>query len=214
MSGSLACLPCGSHLRATTLTHSARDDQSMRTVMTFPLFVVLASAQIGALAQDKPPRKVVHDVMLDIDRDGRMDRAVLVGQADGPYVDLWIYLRTGDELLDLSRRPDFVKDRIADDPILAFESKGGGSLIINSGRQMRNNSYEKTLTIVHRRGRFWVAGFTAAWETQQGMGSCDINFLTGRGVASRGLAGSRPLKARFSPITLESWSPDRQPRAC
>ena len=56
--------------------------------------------------------------MLDIDRDGRMDRAVLVRQADDPYVDLWIYLRTGDELLDLSRRPDFVKDGIADDPIL------------------------------------------------------------------------------------------------
>src|SRR5829696_9237898 len=98
----------------------------MRMVMTFPLVVVLASVQIGALAQDKPPREVVHDVMLDIDRDGRMDRAVLVRQADDPYVDLWIYLRTGDELLEISRRPDYVKDMIADDPILAFESKGGG----------------------------------------------------------------------------------------
>lgn len=186
----------------------------MRTAMTFPLVVVLASAQIGALAQDSPRREVVQDVMLDIDRDGRMDRAVLVRQADDPYVDLWIYLRTGDELLDLSRRPDFVKDRIVNDPILAFESKGGGSLIIKFGRQMRNNSYETSLTIVHRRGRFWVAGFRSAWETQQGMGSCDINFLTGRGVASRGLAGSRPIKARFSPITLESWSQERQPRAC
>jgi len=62
----------------------------LRTAKTFPLVVVLASAQIGALALDNLRREVVQDVMLDIDRDGRMDRAVLVRQADDSYVDLWV----------------------------------------------------------------------------------------------------------------------------
>ena len=46
--------------------------------------------RIGALALDNLRREVVQDVMLDIDRDGRMDRAVLVRQADDSYVDLWV----------------------------------------------------------------------------------------------------------------------------
>jgi hypothetical protein len=154
----------------------------MRTVMTFPLVVVLASAQIGALAQDKPPRKVVHDVMLDIDRDGRMDRAVLVRQADSRYDDLWIYLRTGDELLDLSRRPDFVKDRIADDRFSLSKAKAedrsssspvGRCAIIPTRRPSRSCIAEAVfgwlvLRVLGRRSKGWAAAIStsspaAAW---------------------------------------------------
>ena len=188
----------------------------MRTArqMAVASVVIAASAHVGALAQDKPPREVLHDLMLDIDRDGLMDRAVLVRQSDNAYVDLWVYLRNGDEPFDLSRRPSFVKASLTADPILAFESKGMGSLTIRYGRG-GNNHCEMSLTIVHRRGRFLVAGFASSWDTLRwGIGSCDINFLTGRGVASRGLARARPLKERFSPIKLEAWSEYRQPRAC
>jgi hypothetical protein len=175
--------------------------------------VVLASAQPATLAQIKAPLEVLHEVSLDINRDGRMDKAVLVRESHPAYTDLWIYLQTGEEALELTRRPSFIKASLTHDPILSVESKSGGSLVIRFGRG-GNNHYEMSLTIVHRKGQFWVAGFTKAWDTQQGIGSCDINFLTGRGVAARGLAAARPLKGRFAPIKLVDWSPDRQPRAC
>jgi len=136
-----------------------------------------------------------------------------IAQLTKDDTDLWIYLQTGKEALELTRRPSFIKASLTHDPILSVESKSGGSLVIRFDRG-GNNHYEMSLTIVHRKGQFWVAGFTKAWDTQQGIGSCDINFLTGRGVAARGLAAARPLKGRFAPIKLVDWSPDRQPRAC
>jgi len=63
--------------------------------------VVLASAQPGTLAQNKAPREVLHEVSLDINRDGRMDRAVLVRESHPAYTDLWIYLQTGEGALEL-----------------------------------------------------------------------------------------------------------------
>jgi hypothetical protein len=74
-----------------------------------------------------------------------------------------------------------------------------------------SNDIETKLTIVHRNGEFWVAGFSYGWETRDwGTGSCDINFLTGKGIRSRELAKSRPIEARFTRIKLADWSGEKQ----
>ena len=46
----------------------------------------------------------------------------------------------------------------------SVESKSGGSLVIQFDRG-GNNHYEMSLTIVHRKGQFWVAGFTNGGAT-------------------------------------------------
>ena len=45
------------------------------------------------------------EIALDIDRDGRTDRAVLVRHPTGSSADLSIYMAAGDEKIDLSRKP-------------------------------------------------------------------------------------------------------------
>jgi hypothetical protein len=190
------------------------------TVVTFG--VVSASA----LAENKPGLEALSEVMLDIDRDGKLDRAVLVGDPESGSLDLYIYLAADDEKLDLSRRPNFLKKGITERSIIdrGLASNGKGSLTVmycyGCGA---NKSWNETLTIVYRRGEFLVAGYTRDWDwnshTSDGnvetiIGDCDINFLTGKGVASQSLDEGKPLKEKFMPVKLGDWSAEKRPKAC
>jgi hypothetical protein len=168
----------------------------------------------GAVAEQMAAPEDRYQAVLDIDRDGRMDRAVLVRHPSGAAADLLIYLGAGADALDLSRRPDLRKDDVANGHVMHLETNGKGSLMVHYGCGGCSNDYETTLTIVYRGGSFLVAGFSYNWETREGVGSCDINFLTGKGVRSRGLAKAKPIKARFTAIRLADWSADKEPKAC
>jgi hypothetical protein len=182
--------------------------------VALPWIVALAIVPACAHADDKPPLKLPYEVVLDIDHDGKMDRAVLVDDPASGHADLYIYLAIGDEKLDLSRRPTFLKKNLTTARILRFESNGKGSLIVMSGCGGCSNDYATTLTIVHRRGALLVGGVTYDWDTRNGIGSCDINYLSGKGVASRGTAKAKPIKGKFVPVKLADWSEEKRPQAC
>lgn len=167
-----------------------------------------------ALAQPFPTSQDRHEIAFDIDNDGKMDRAVLVRNPASGNGDLSIYLDAGTGTLDLSRKPAILKTNLTNARINGFESKGQGSLVITYGCGGCSNDYETTLTIVHRGGRFLVAGYTYSWETRDGSGSCDVNFLTGKGAMSRNLGKSRPIKGVFAPVALADWSDAKRPKAC
>jgi hypothetical protein len=187
----------------------------MKTVFAvLPCIVALAPNPTPALADDKPSLEVLYEVVLDIDNDGKSDRAALVqepGSKGGG--DLYIYLGAGGEKLDLSKKPTFRKD-FAEVRFLGLESNSKGSLVVTDGCGGCSNDFETILTIVHRGGEFLVAGFTYQWETRDRRGSCDINFLSGRGVASDGVGGEKPIKGKFRPIKLADWSDDKRPKPC
>jgi hypothetical protein len=175
--------------------------------------IALAIGPVCARAGTKPPPNVLSAITLDIDHDGRMDRAVAAQDPGSIYADLYIYLGTGTEKLDLTRKPAILKRALTTDPILGLASNDRGSLIVKYGR-FGSNQFETDLTIVSRGGEFLVAGFTKNWDMRNSMGSCDINFLTGKGVASRGLGKSRPIKAKFKAVGLADWSDDKHTKAC
>jgi hypothetical protein len=175
--------------------------------------IALATSPLPASAEIKPSPKILSEITLDIDHDGRLDRAVIAQDPDSIYADLYIYLGTGAGKLDLARKPAILKRALTTDPILGLASNDKGSLIVRYGR-FGSNQFETNLTIVRRGGEFLVAGFSKYWDMRNSMGSCDINFLTGKGVASRGLGKSRPLKARFKPVTLADWSDDKHAKDC
>jgi hypothetical protein len=178
---------------------------------------VLATVAYGATAEQAASRGDRLEAVIDINRDGRTDRAVLVRHTRGAAADLLIYLGAGTDALDLSRKPDIRKDDLAHGHVMQLETNSKGSLVVHYGCGGCSNDYETTLTIVYRGGDFFVAGFSYNWETREGVGSCDINFLTGKGVRSQDLAKARPIKARFTPLKLADWSVDKQPslaKAC
>lgn len=178
------------------------------------LAAALAVASAGAVAQTQPSSQERHEVTLDIDNDGRMDRAVLVGNPASGYGDLSIYLDAGTEKPDPLRKPAILKTNLTDARITGFESKGKGSLLVTYGCGGCSNDFETTLTIVYRGGKFLVAGYTYSWETRNGSGTCDVNFLTGKGVISRDRGKAKPITGRFAPVALADWSETKHPKAC
>lgn len=154
---------------------------------TLASIVALAMAALPALAEDKAKRReALYEIALDIDRDGRMDRALLVlvgpgrtdfnpltaeryGLSEDESIDLYIYLAAGDEKLDLARKPAFLKAELIDPEqtpwVQPLESTAKGSLVVTSvyGWGARQ-SWGESITIVHRDGEFLVAGYGKGWE--------------------------------------------------
>jgi hypothetical protein len=88
----------------------------------------LAMVSIGARAEGAAPSAERYEAVLDIDRDGRMDRAVLVRHLEGAAADLLIYLGAGSQALDPSHKADFRKDDLAYGHVMQLGTNGKGSL--------------------------------------------------------------------------------------
>jgi hypothetical protein len=193
----------------------------MRTAFhhaAFSWLVALVVMPAPAFAESAP----AFELKLDIDQDGKMDQARVM-QEPGGAADLYIYLAAGEEKLDPSRRPDFVRKGLTEDRVIDLESKGKGSLVITSCFGCgASKSTEDTLTIVYRQGQFLVGGYSRSWDWNQQtsdgvettLGGCDINYLTGKGTVSKDLEDGKPIKGRFKPVPLKDWSTDRRPKAC
>jgi len=175
----------------------------------------LAATSLYAHAADNVTwRNLPRDITLDIDRDGKPDRALLI-DAEGGTADLHIFLGTGDGLLDPSRKPDILKTSLTAGLVHTFEATKHGSLIIMYGCGGCSNDTSTTLTIVHRNGDFRIGGYTYAWETRDfSEGTCDINFLTGRGTLSKDGGKTRPIRAALKLVTLADWSEEKHAKVC
>jgi hypothetical protein len=176
--------------------------------------VTLAMMSPYARAQDKPPFKPPPEITLDIDHDGKMDRAVLVEHPATGNGDLYIYLGTGAAKLDPPRKPAIVKKKLTTAHILRFEGDTKGALVVMSGCGGCRNDYATTLTIVYRGGEFLVGGVRYDWDTRNGIGTCSFDFLTGKGIRSHGRAKGKPFTAKLAPVSLAGWSDDKRPKAC
>ncbi|MGZ5864289.1 MAG: hypothetical protein ACXWKC_02820 [Xanthobacteraceae bacterium] len=149
------------------------------------IMALTASARPQEPALSAP--MALFELALDIDNDGKMDRAVLVSEigtnsTGGRFsaekdwfmlgrderADLYIYLGTGDEPLDLSRKPDFIKQAVAtrerNNQIYPLEKNDKGSLVVKTAFNLFSNWMPETLTIVHRDGEFIVAGLIYSYE--------------------------------------------------
>ena len=183
--------------------------------------VELAACPRLALAQDDddddgPTIEPFYDIALDLDHDGKLDRVAVVQHPDSAGSDLYVYLGQGDDKLDLTRKPDLFKKDIATERVANLEEGDNGSLLLTYGCGGCSNDDETTLTIVYRGSKFLVAGFTQDWDTREGIGSCAINFLSGRAIASRGLEDKSKAERKFKPVklTLVDWSEDDGAVAC
>jgi hypothetical protein len=194
--------------------------------------IIATIGAVAAPARAETAGKALFEITLDIDRDGKPDRAVLV-TAEGVHsgdkdwlmigrdqrVDLHIYLGGGDAPLDLSREPTFIKRGLVtgerQNQVFPLETTRG-SLIVKTAYNLHSNWVPETLTIAHRKGEFLVAGWRRDYEMKDGaQGGCEINFLSGTGTVSKGLDGrKRPLRGRFTPVKLGAWTEARYLKLC
>jgi hypothetical protein len=181
--------------------------------IAFACLVIFAFIPVHALAAfiDQPV-----ELTLDMDDDGTADRAVIVPDPESTDIDLSIYLGVGYGKLAPWGKPSFQRQGFPLDwPLLAVERKGKASLVITSGCGGCSNDYSTTLTIVYRGGEFLVGGYTYEWETRDSAGTCDIDFLTGKGTLLEGIEGEgKPLAGTFAPVKLADWSDETRPKEC
>src|SRR5450432_2846450 len=178
--------------------------------------LALTIAPGAAFADAAPPRDGTYEATLDLDQDGKMDKAIVAQQPGGGPADLAIYLSAGDGPLDPSRQPTLLKKNLTAQRILALDSAGKGLLMVKYGCGGCSNDNETTLSILRRGGEFLVAGFTQAWDTRNGAGGCAIDFLKGTQVVTQGLGDAKLARKRFAPIKLKlaDWSDEQLAKAC
>jgi hypothetical protein len=177
----------------------------------------LAIIPIRLSAEPARPPEMLREITLDIDRDGKRDRAVLTMNDDeSSYVDLTIYLGDDTDKPDLSRQPSIVKRHLASGHVYELASNGNGSLRVEVRCGGCSNDYDSAFSIVYRAGDFLIGGLSRSWELRDGsIGSCDVNYLTGKAVASKGLPRrNKVVRTVFRPIKLADWSEQKTPRAC
>jgi hypothetical protein len=174
--------------------------------------VMLAAALV---AQPAFAQESTFEAILDMDRDGVKDRAVLELDPDNGLSDLSIYLGAGETKLDGTARPAIVKRGLETGTIVSIDGNDAGWLLLRYGCGGCSNDFATTLTIVYRDGAFLVGGYTYDWDTRYGAGSCDINYLTGMGVMIEGIDGEpTPIKEKFEPLKLADWSDKNLPTVC
>jgi hypothetical protein len=186
-----------------------------KTALRIILCSIAGFAAVCAQAQT-PARSALddrHAVTLDIDRDGKPDGAELLRNFRTNELDLVIRPSSWNDNPRLSRRLAVTKPSIAAGLVLDFIARGN-SLIVTTGCGGCSNDVSTTLTIVYRSGTFVVGGYTQAWETRTSSGTCDVNFLTGKGTLVRDGGKVRALRGKFTPIKLDEWSEEKRPKEC
>ena len=146
---------------------------------------LMAMPAAAAIAGTATKSEVLYQTSLDIDHDGRQDKAALVlvgpgrtdfheltrdryGLSADERVDLHIYLGKGGENADLGERPDFIKQRIADPErvpwVQPLDVGKSGSLLISAAHQWgASHDWTEIITVAYRNGEPVVAGFTMGW---------------------------------------------------
>jgi hypothetical protein len=143
---------------------------------------------------------MLREITLDIDQDGKRDRAVLTRNDDeSSYVDLTIYLGDDTDKPVLSRQPSIAKRHLASGHVYELASNGNESLRVEVRCGGCSNDYDTAFSIVYRAGDFLIGGLSRSWELRDGsIGSCDVNYLAGKAVASKGLPWSGRSSGRSS----------------
>jgi hypothetical protein len=177
----------------------------------------LATIPIRVSAEPGRSPEMLREITLDIDQDGKRDRAVLARNDDeNSYVDLYIYLGDDADKPDLSRKPSIVKRHLASGHVYEMAGSANGLLRVEARCGGCSNDYDTAFSIVYRAGDFLIGGLSRSWELRDGsIGSCDVNYLTGKAVASKGLRKrNKAIRTVFRPIKLADWSEQKTPRAC
>ncbi|MGR6431226.1 hypothetical protein ACU5AY_09940 [Rhizobium sp. PAMB 3174] len=188
------------------------------------LLLVAGIAATPAAAADR----IVDAVVGDWNKDGASDLAVLfVSSADGAEesgtgeIGISIYLRNAER--DLLMPAAIVPDKVwgnapaGDDGIYGQEpsikATAAGSITVTTHNDaVGRDRWHQVLTLAYRDGSFVVAGYSYEYydtlDTERN-GSCDLNLLSGKGVAD-----GKPMTMEAKRITLQDWQDETGLKVC
>lgn len=184
---------------------------------TLAALTLCAVSALPARAEPSGYERVISTVTLSFGDDGSTDRAVLVDNFDAG-ADLYIFRSIEDAKPDSPMNPTLVKKAAAWNGAMwgsrpSLDTNAKNSLIVKSQNDaIGRDRWSETLTIVYRGHEFLVAGLT--YESHDNLdpragGSCDFNFLSGKGVRN-----GKPVEIKSGVVRLIDWSDEKLPKEC
>jgi len=161
------------------------------------------------------PGKVLGVVVGDWNKDGGMDRAILVAPDNEDHdVGLYIYLQddANNSQLEIFK-PNLVWTGImwGNTPSLGVTSTGSLQ-VLSQNQAIGRNRWSQKLTIAFRNNHFVVAGYTYESYDTLDVNSemtCDVNLLTGKGFVNK-----KAFRTQQVNIKLADWSDQSVPKEC
>jgi hypothetical protein len=184
---------------------------------TLAALTLCAVSALPARAEPSGYERVISTVTLSFGDDGSTDRAVLVDNFDAG-ADLYIFRSIEDAKPDSPMNPLLVKKAAAWNGAMwgsrpSLDTNAKNSLIVKSQNDaIGRDRWSETLTIVYRGHEYLVAGLT--YESHDNLdpragGSCDFNFLSGKGVRN-----GKPVEIKSGTVRLIDWSDEKLPKEC
>lgn len=188
------------------------------------LFLALGASV--AFADPIDTDSIVDAVTGDFNKDGKQDLALLI-RGDGD-MDLRFFLRDkgGFFLKPAGAALDKVWGTAQPDGIVGqepqlFAMPNGSLQVTTKNEGIGRDRWQQTLTLAYRNTDFIVAGFTYSYHDtldEANNGDCDLNVLTGKGVANvpDGNGGQKKIAVAVAPrfIPFKDWPDDGGMKAC
>ncbi|SOC45695.1 hypothetical protein SAMN05892877_11783 [Rhizobium subbaraonis] len=189
----------------------------MRTLRLLAPSLLFSGLAVAASAQDFLAERIFAAAMGDWNKDGSPDLVVIARPSEGSDDNgVYIYLAEPSEArLQLKvAAPNKVWGNLTlfgQEPAVAALANGSIKLTSQNSAVGRDR-WEQSLAIAYRNGQFVVAGYTySSYDTldPNNTSQCDLNVLTGKGMAN-----GKPVTARAETVTFEAWSDEIGQKAC
>lgn len=188
--------------------------------------LIVALGAGAALADPIETNDIVAAVTGDFNKDGAQDLALLVRTDEDMDLRFFLQDKDGMYLKPAGVALKKVWGTAAPDSTVGQEPElvampNGSIQVITKNEAIGRDRWHQTLTLAYRNTDFIVAGFTYSYYDTlepENSGNCDLNVLTGKGVASKGdgKGGEIKLKISVQPefMPFKDWPDDGGMKAC
>jgi hypothetical protein len=174
-------------------------------LLIMPAGITATSAQ-DASEMTIAPDQIFSVTTGDWNKDGAQDAVIMIETPEQEF-DVLFYLTDEDRRLKLH---DHVKEMVwgasamfGQEPSVTTR-ENGAILISSQNSAIGRNRWEEKLTVVYRKNRFIVAGFSYShYDTldPDTNGECDLNLLTGKGTLNGGT-----IRFERQPVSVQDFA--------
>jgi len=177
------------------------------------LFPAMALAETAKINNDE----IIQQITVDLDGDGQIDTALLLGDIDG-FASLMILSNSEADSPEMTYARQIAWRGSSPGTIPELKLNERGSLQVHSmNESIGRQRWHRITTIAFRKNDFVLAGFTYSWYDTLDMneqGVCDVNFLAGNGELERGHYATRTAFTVFSGVIPIEDFDDTIPEPC
>lgn len=179
----------------------------------FHVFVLSLAPLSPAFSAEFMDTQERHELAIDLNGDGVMDRAVLDQGPDG--LELSVSFSKNGVAPDANAVPDFIRKALGSGAASGLAKGEMGELLLAYGCGGCSDDTTSMLSITLNAGQFVVSRYQLDWETREGSGQCIIDYAAGTGQLKIDVEEKTTmLQGPFKTKQLSEWDEVTQEEAC